>query len=102
MVSTARVDRPKHQRQVYYGCLENGNRAPMGEKGVVGRDVIRDCIKEAIEGESRKEMRENAEKWRNLAKAAADEGGSSDKNIREFVGNLLHDRSYVSPCTNGV
>ncbi|KAF2289035.1 hypothetical protein GH714_024311 [Hevea brasiliensis] len=77
-----------------------GIRAPMGEKGVVGRDVIRDCIKEVIEGESRKEMRENAEKWRNLAKAAADEGGSSDKNIREFVGNLLHDRSYVSPCTN--
>ena len=34
-------------------------------------------------------MKKNARKWKNLAREAIDEGGSSDKDINEFVAKLL-------------
>ncbi|KAK0589044.1 hypothetical protein LWI29_008872 [Acer saccharum] len=57
--------------------------------GVVGRQVVEKCIKEVMEGEKGKEMKKNARKWKNLAREAIDEGGSSDKDIDEFVAKLL-------------
>ncbi|KAJ0093650.1 hypothetical protein Patl1_26901 [Pistacia atlantica] len=36
---------------------------------------------EVMEGEKSKEMRRNSGKWKELAKEAVDEGGSSDRNI---------------------
>ncbi|XP_022769551.1 UDP-glycosyltransferase 74G1-like [Durio zibethinus] len=69
-----------------------GIRARPDEKGIVRRTVIEQCIKELlIEGEKGKEITKNAIKWKNLAKRAVDEGGSSDKNMDEFVANLLSD-----------
>ncbi|EEF29937.1 UDP-glycosyltransferase 74F2 [Ricinus communis] len=65
-----------------------GVRVPVDEKGIGRRDAIRECIREVMEGERRTEMDVNAKKWRNLAQMAAGEGGSSDKNIREFVVKL--------------
>ncbi|KAJ9701739.1 hypothetical protein PVL29_006912 [Vitis rotundifolia] len=60
------------------------------EKGIVKREEIEDeCIREAMEGERGKEMKRNAERWKELAKEAATEGGSSDKNIEEFVKEIL-------------
>ena len=35
-------------------------------------------------------MKENAKKWRGLAIEAISEGGSSDKNIDEFVSNFIN------------
>ncbi|KAF9625021.1 hypothetical protein IFM89_017070 [Coptis chinensis] len=46
------------------------------------------CIKQVLEGERSVEIRKNAIKWRNLAKEASDEGGSSDKNFNEFISKL--------------
>ncbi|KAL6312947.1 hypothetical protein AAG906_022727 [Vitis piasezkii] len=37
----------------------------------------------------RNEMKRNAERWKELAKEAVNEGGSSDKNIEEFVAEIL-------------
>lgn len=59
------------------------------EKGIVKREEIEECIREAMEGERGKEMKRNAERWKELAKEAATEGGSSDKNIEEFVKEIL-------------
>ncbi|KAL6343272.1 hypothetical protein AAG906_022188 [Vitis piasezkii] len=47
------------------------------------------CIKEIMEGERGNEMKRNAERWKELAKEAVNEGGSSDKNIEEFVAEIL-------------
>ncbi|KAK1566989.1 hypothetical protein Q3G72_007005 [Acer saccharum] len=66
-----------------------GIRALPDEKGVVRRQVVEKCIKEVMVGEKGKKMKENAKKWKQLAKEAIDEGGSSDKNIDEFVAKLL-------------
>lgn len=66
-----------------------GIRALPDEKGLVGREVVGKCIKEVMEGEKGKRLKANAKKWKNLAKEAIEEGGSSDKDIDEFVAKLL-------------
>ena len=45
-------------------------------------------LREVIEGDKGKEMRRNSTKWKELVREAVDEGGSSDRNINEFVSKL--------------
>ncbi|XP_058200947.1 crocetin glucosyltransferase, chloroplastic-like [Rhododendron vialii] len=49
---------------------------------IVESDEIKRCI-EMVMG--RDEMRTNAKKWKDLAREAGKEGGSSDKNLKTFV-----------------
>ncbi|KAL3531022.1 hypothetical protein ACH5RR_010344 [Cinchona calisaya] len=65
-----------------------GVRAHADEKGIVRRETLVSCLKEIMEGEKGKKIEENVIKWKNLAKEAIDDGGSSDKNIVEFVAEL--------------
>ncbi|XP_058202399.1 UDP-glycosyltransferase 74F2-like isoform X2 [Rhododendron vialii] len=65
-----------------------GIRVKMDEKGVVGRKEVENCIREVMEGEKGKEMMENCIKWKVLAREAVCEGGTSDKDIDEFVSKL--------------
>ncbi|XP_060173762.1 mogroside IE synthase-like [Lycium barbarum] len=67
---------------------QTGIRVKAGEDGVVNRDEIASSIREVMEEEKGIMLKENAIKWKQLAKAAIDEGGSSDKNIEEFLSNL--------------
>jgi pathogen-inducible salicylic acid glucosyltransferase len=60
-----------------------------GDNGIVRRDVIERCIRQVMEGEKAKEFRRNVTKWKELARKAVDEGGSSDQNIKEFVSKLV-------------
>ncbi|KAL5990782.1 hypothetical protein ACLOJK_011686 [Asimina triloba] len=70
-------------------CLEDlwkvGVRARADEKGIVRKEELEFRIKQVMGGEGRDELKENARKWRELARTAVDEGGSSDKSIDEFV-----------------
>ncbi|KAJ9187229.1 hypothetical protein P3X46_002713 [Hevea brasiliensis] len=59
------------------------------EKGIVPRDEIEFCIREIMEGEKGKEVKKNVEKWSELAIEAVSEGGTSDKNIDQFVSKLV-------------
>ncbi|CAN1749066.1 Mogroside IE synthase [Linum perenne] len=52
---------------------------------VVTRDEIRRGIKEVMDGESGEEIRRNVEKWKRSAHEAVADGGSSSRNIDEFV-----------------
>jgi pathogen-inducible salicylic acid glucosyltransferase len=67
-----------------------GLKASVDEKGLVRREAAEHCIREIMEGERGREIKKNALKWRKLAKEAVDKGGSSDKNIEEFVAKLVH------------
>lgn len=67
-----------------------GLKAVADEKEIVRRETIKHCIKEILETEKGNEIKKNAIKWKNLAKNSVDEGGSSDKNIAEFVAKLAH------------
>lgn len=49
-----------------------------------------------MEGEKGEEMKKNAMTWKELAVQAADEGGSSDRNIDEFVASLVSHNKFIS------
>ncbi|KAJ7953679.1 Glycosyltransferase [Quillaja saponaria] len=68
---------------------EVGVRAREDEKGVARKELVK-CLKEVMEGERSHEIRRNASKWKKLAKEAISEGGSSDKNINDFVNHLMY------------
>ncbi|KAK9064515.1 hypothetical protein SSX86_015897 [Deinandra increscens subsp. villosa] len=60
-----------------------------GGIGMVKREEVVLCLNEVMnEGERGLEIKKNARKWRELAKEAISEGGSSDKTIDEFVVSL--------------
>ncbi|KAG7645207.1 putative UDP-glucuronosyl/UDP-glucosyltransferase, UDP-glycosyltransferase family [Arabidopsis thaliana] len=62
-----------------------GVRVKADSDGFVRREEFVRRVEEVMEGEQGKEIRKNAEKWKVLAQEAVSEGGSSDKNINEFV-----------------
>ncbi|GER32313.1 UDP-Glycosyltransferase superfamily protein [Striga asiatica] len=62
-----------------------GVRAREDEHGVVTRDELLSRVKEVMGCE---EIRGNVRRWSDLAKRACDEGGSSDRAIRDFVDQL--------------
>ncbi|XP_058205765.1 UDP-glycosyltransferase 74G1-like [Rhododendron vialii] len=66
-----------------------GVRAGKDERGIVRREVLGECIREVMEGESAEAIKRNAVKWKKLAREAVGAGGSSDKNIDEFVAELM-------------
>lgn len=67
-----------------------GVRIQANDKGIIiTREEIELGIKEVMEGEKGDKLRRNAVRWKELAKRAVDKGGSSDKNIEEFVSELL-------------
>ncbi|XP_047069398.1 UDP-glucosyltransferase UGT13248-like [Lolium rigidum] len=69
-----------------------GLRARQDGKGLVRREEVERCIKEVLGGE---EYKRNASKWMQKAKRAMQKGGSSDKNITDFVAKYLpNSRSY--------
>ncbi|KAL0382826.1 UNVERIFIED_CONTAM: UDP-glycosyltransferase 75C1 [Sesamum calycinum] len=62
-----------------------GVRVRANEDGLVESGEIRRCIEEVIDGgEKSRELRENAEKWKGLAREAVEENGSSNKNLKAF------------------
>ncbi|XP_028794864.1 UDP-glycosyltransferase 74F2-like [Neltuma alba] len=65
-----------------------GVKAEADEKGVVRRATVKKCIEEVMQSERGKEMKKNAMKWKGVAAKACDEGGSTDKNIDDFVASL--------------
>nr|POF16834.1 udp-glycosyltransferase 74e1 [Quercus suber] len=68
--------------------LEDDKEIKLDERGIATKEEIELCIREVIEGERGKQMKINSIRWKELAKEAVDKGGSSDKNIEEFVAKL--------------
>ena len=64
---------------------EVGVRPKEDEKGVVTREELVASLKEVMEGKRSQIIKRNASFWREKAKKAVGEGGSSDKCIDEFV-----------------
>ncbi|KAM7486174.1 hypothetical protein LguiA_002183 [Lonicera macranthoides] len=74
----------------------SGVRVTANEDGVVESGEISRCVEMVMGGgEKRDELRRNASKWKVLAREASKEGGSSYKNLKEFVEEL-----YNGSCDN--
>ncbi|KAL5702824.1 hypothetical protein ACHQM5_027990 [Ranunculus cassubicifolius] len=54
------------------------------DKIVKSEEIIR-CLEEVMDAETGEELRSNAKKWKEAARAAMSEGGSSDRNLRTFL-----------------
>ncbi|KAI9111234.1 hypothetical protein K1719_017845 [Acacia pycnantha] len=65
-----------------------GVKAEADDKRLVRTETVKKCIEEVMHSERGKEMKMSAIKWKSLALKAGDEGGSSDKNIDDFVASL--------------
>ncbi|XP_038888701.1 mogroside IE synthase-like [Benincasa hispida] len=91
MVAMAQwLDQPTNAKYVE-DVWKIGKRVRMEENGICGREEIEFCVNEVMEGgEVNGEIRENLRKWRELAKAAMDEAGSSHQNINYFVEQLVN------------
>ncbi|KAG5588854.1 hypothetical protein H5410_049288 [Solanum commersonii] len=67
-----------------------GVRVNASEEGVVERDEFKRCIDIVMEdGEKREELKKNAKKWKDLAKEAMKENGSSNVNLKAYVNEIL-------------
>lgn len=66
-----------------------GVRVPIHESGMVSGEEVAACLMDAMEGDKKEEIRENASKWKELAIEAMGEGGSSDQNINDFLTKLV-------------
>ncbi|KAK3414655.1 hypothetical protein EUGRSUZ_L00635 [Eucalyptus grandis] len=63
-----------------------GVRVNTNERGIVEGDEIKRCLELVVgDGEEGEEIRRNAKKWKGLAREAAKEGGSSDRNLNAFL-----------------
>uniref|UniRef100_J3LW01 Uncharacterized protein n=1 Tax=Oryza brachyantha TaxID=4533 RepID=J3LW01_ORYBR len=82
------ADQPTIARYVET-AWEIGVRVKLHEKGLVRKGEVETCIKKVVDGKRGAEYKKNAAKWMQKAKAAAQQGGSSDKNIAEFVAKYL-------------
>ncbi|RVW82015.1 Crocetin glucosyltransferase, chloroplastic [Vitis vinifera] len=76
-----------------------GIRVTVNEEGIVESDEFKRCLEIVMGGgEKGEEMRRNAEKWKNLAREAVKDGGSSDKNLKGLWMRL--DMAATSPLVH--
>ncbi|XP_043719823.1 phloretin 4'-O-glucosyltransferase-like [Telopea speciosissima] len=64
---------------------KTGLRLDLNKEGLVEGDEIKRCVEIVMKGENGEEMRRNAKRWKELAREAVMDGGSSDKNLQALV-----------------
>lgn len=68
--------------------FEGGMRVSCNSDGIVESGEIKRCL-ELVTGDEK--LKENVDKWKKLAVEAVKEGGSSDKNLKDFVTGFVND-----------
>jgi len=64
--------------------------------GLVGKEEVEKCTRRVMESQLGAELRRNALRWKELSREAMAEGGSSDKNIEEFVKEIIAKAASLS------
>ncbi|KAJ4956359.1 hypothetical protein NE237_013142 [Protea cynaroides] len=78
------TDQPTNAKLIKDVC-KTGLRLTLSEDGLVEGDELKWCVEMVMEEESGEEMRKNAKRWKELAREAMMDGGSSDKILQAFV-----------------
>ena len=69
---------------------KTGIRAMANQEGIVEGCEIKKCLELVMGGGEREQgMRRNAKKWKDLARESKREGGSSHKNLKSFVDEII-------------
>lgn len=68
---------------------KTGVRVKAHDKESFMREDVAKCVNDVMRGAKGEELKENAIKWKELAVEAMSEGGSSDKNIDDFISKVV-------------
>jgi anthocyanidin 3-O-glucoside 5-O-glucosyltransferase len=72
---------------------KTGVRVRPNEEGIVQSDEVKRCIEMVMKAEEKgEELMENAKKWKDLAREAVKEGGSSYGNLKAFLEEIGGDK----------
>uniref|UniRef100_A0A0D6QXT7 Glycosyltransferase n=1 Tax=Araucaria cunninghamii TaxID=56994 RepID=A0A0D6QXT7_ARACU len=82
------TDQPTNSKFVT-DVWKTGMKVRRRKDGSVGADEIERCMRISVEGKEGREIRNNALKWREAARGAMEEGGTSDVNLEEFVREMV-------------
>ncbi|KAL6013292.1 hypothetical protein ACLOJK_003784 [Asimina triloba] len=82
------TDQPTNAK-LLVGVFEVGVRLKAGEDGMVEQGEVERCIVEVTEGAKAVELKKKALQWKEAARAAVRNGGSSDRNIQLFVDEIV-------------
>ena len=69
--------------------FRNGVRVKCGEDGIASVEEIERCIRGVMEGKSGEEIKKRAMELKESAQKALKDGGSSNKNINQFITDLI-------------
>ncbi|KAL8122235.1 hypothetical protein AgCh_018833 [Apium graveolens] len=68
---------------------QTGVRVKAHDKEKITREDVTKSVKDVMEGTKREELKANALKFKEMALEAMSEGGSSDKNIDDFIAEIV-------------
>jgi pathogen-inducible salicylic acid glucosyltransferase len=88
-------DQPTNSSYVA-GKWKTGLRLNKRSNGLVGKEEVEKCTRMVMESQLGAELRRNALRWKELSREAMVEGGSSDKNIEEFVKEIIAKAASLS------
>uniref|UniRef100_A0ACD5YFY7 Uncharacterized protein n=1 Tax=Avena sativa TaxID=4498 RepID=A0ACD5YFY7_AVESA len=83
------TDQPMNAKYVEAVWRAGVRARPAAEDGLARREEVSSGIREVMDGERSAEYRRTAAAWAEKAGAASREGGSSDRNIAEFVAKYM-------------
>ncbi|KAK3001396.1 hypothetical protein RJ639_022327 [Escallonia herrerae] len=82
------TDQPTNAKLIT-DVLHIGVRLTKNQEGLLGSEEVEKCIQEILSGPRSEEYKTNAAKLKQAAREAVGDGGSSDRNIRLFVDEII-------------
>lgn len=70
------------------------------DEGNVKSETIGECIKDIMDGPQATEIRAKAAQWKDTARGAVAGGGSSDRNVQEFIDDIIRTSSCIECNVN--
>ena len=85
------TDQPTNAKLIA-DVLKVGTRLMPESNGVVTTNEVERCIKEIMAGPRSEEFKKNVSEFKRAARLAVADGGSSDRNIQDFVDSATMER----------
>lgn len=82
------TDQPTNAK-LLVDLFEMGVRVRTGGDGLVSAEEVERCVEEVTRGPKAAEMKKRALEWKEAARAAVKDGGSSDRNLQAFVDEVI-------------
>ncbi|XP_010247543.1 PREDICTED: UDP-glycosyltransferase 84B2-like [Nelumbo nucifera] len=95
------TDQPTNAK-LMVDVFQMGLRLRPDQDGVVSKEEVEMCIEEITSGPRSEELKKKAAQWKEEARKAVAQGGSSDRNIQLFVDEIVGKYSTSSPTQGDI